>query len=84
VSSSLKQSRIDSLMEALTNTVIGLVISTIANHIILPLTLGVTPTLAQNVVIGLAFTAISIARSYTLRRMFDGKTVWATIKGRFA
>lgn len=77
------QSRLDSLMEALTNTVIGLVISTIANHIILPLTLGVTPTLGENLMIGLAFTIISVARSYTLRRLFNGKSVWQAIKGRF-
>jgi hypothetical protein len=76
----MSQSRLDSLMEALTNTVIGLVISTIANHIILPITLGVSPTLAQNLVIGLAFTIISVLRSYTLRRVFNGRTVWSVLK----
>jgi hypothetical protein len=77
----MTQSRTDSLMEAGVNTIIGLAISTIANHIILPLTLGVTPTLGQNLVIGLAFTAISLARSYTLRRVFNGKGVWVSLKG---
>lgn len=74
------QSRIDSLMETVTNTFIGLVISTIANHIVLPLTLGVTPTFGANVVISIIFTAISIARSYTLRRLFNGKTAWQALK----
>lgn len=80
----MTQSRIDSLMESLTNVVIGLFISTIANHIVLPITLGVTPTLGQNIVIGVIFTVISIARSYTLRRLFNGKSAWAWLKGRFA
>lgn len=80
----MNQTRTDSLMEALTNTVIGLVVSTIANHIILPLTLGVTPNLWQNLAISLAFTVISSARSYTLRRLFDGKSAWVALKGKFA
>jgi hypothetical protein len=74
------QSRADSLMESLVNIVIGLVISTIANHIVLPLTLGVTPTLGQNIVIGVVFTAISLARSYTLRRLFNGRSPWVALR----
>lgn len=79
----MSQSRTDSFMEAMVNVVIGLVISTIANHIILPATLGVTPTLGQNVLIGVAFTIISLVRSYALRRLFNGKSPWAWIKSRF-
>lgn len=71
-------------MEAMVNVIIGLVISTIANHIILPATLGVTPTLAQNIVIGVAFTVISLVRSYTLRRLFNGRSAWAWIKSKLA
>ena len=77
----MTQTKVDSLMESFTNIVIGLIISTIANHIILPLTLGVTPTLSQNLIIGIIFTIISLARSYTLRRLFNGRSVWATIRG---
>lgn len=80
----MTQSRIDSLMEALTNTVIGLIVSTIANHIVLPLTLGVSPTLGQNVAIGLAFTVISVVRSYSLRRVFNGRTVWSVLKTKMS
>lgn len=79
----MSQSRADSLMEAVVNVVIGLVISTAANHIILPLTLGVTPTLGQNVLIGVAFTVISLVRSYALRRIFNGRSVWQAIKDQF-
>jgi hypothetical protein len=79
----MKQSRADSLMEAAVNVTIGLVISTIANHIILPIALGVTPTLTQNILIGVAFTVISLIRSYALRRAFNGRSVWQAIKEQF-
>lgn len=78
------QSRTDSLMEAVVNVIIGLIISTIANHLLIPAVLGVTMTLGQNLIIGVAFTIISIARSYTLRRLFNGKSAWAWLKGRFS
>lgn len=79
----MKQTRIDSLMEAVTNTSIGLVVSTIANATLTPAVLGHPITVAENVILSAGFTAISIARSYTLRRVFNGRTVWAAIKARF-
>lgn len=72
----MKQRRIDSLMESVVNVIIGLVISTIANWLILPPLLGVELDLGTNVLIGVIFTIISIARSYTLRRLFNGKSIW--------
>lgn len=78
------QSRIDSFMEAVTNIVIGLVISTLANWVILPAVLGVSMTLGQNLLIGSFFTAISLVRSYAIRRLFNGRSVWEAIKARFA
>lgn len=77
------QTRTDSFMEALTNTSIGLVISTIANYFVIPYVLGVHMSHAQNIALATIFTVISIARSYLLRRAFDGKSVWQAIKGRF-
>jgi hypothetical protein len=76
------QSRIDSLMEALTNIVIGLSISTVANHFILPAVLGVKLGLHDNLIIGAAFTAISLIRSYLLRRAFNGRSVWQAFRTR--
>lgn len=78
------QSRVDSFMEALTNTVIGLVISTVANYFVIPAVLSVHMSHAQNVALAGIFTVISIARSYILRRAFNGKSVWQAIKGKFA
>lgn len=76
----MSQSRTDSFMEAVVNIAIGLVISTVANHFVLPAVLNVHMTLGQNVVISVIFTVISLARSYTIRRLFNGRSVWAAIK----
>lgn len=67
-------------MEAVVNIAIGLVISTVANHFVLPAVLNVHMTLGQNVVISVIFTVISLVRSYTIRRLFNGRSVWAAIK----
>jgi hypothetical protein len=75
----MNQSRIDSLMESVVNIIIGLVVSTVANWLILPAVLGVSMTLGQNVLIGLAFTAISLVRSYVIRRLFNGRSVWQAL-----
>lgn len=77
------QSRLDSLMEAMVNVAIGLIISTIANALIIPAVLGVTMTLTQNLLISIAFTIISIARSYAIRRLFNGRSAWVWLKGKF-
>lgn len=74
------QSRIDSFMEAVTNTLIGLVVSTIANWTVTPAVLGHPITLAQNFALSAAFTVISIVRSYTLRRAFNGRTAWQALR----
>lgn len=64
------QSRIMSATEAITNVAIGYVVSVIANIIVLPM-FGYDVTIADSFAIGLAFTIISLARSYILRRIFN-------------
>jgi uncharacterized membrane protein YraQ (UPF0718 family) len=76
----MTQSRIDSFMEALMNTLIGLLVSTIANFFVIPAVLGVHMSHAQNIALALIFTVISIARSYLLRRAFNGRSVWEAMK----
>lgn len=78
------QSRVDSFMEALTNTVIGLLVSTVANMTLTPWVMGRPISMSENVLLSLGFTVISIGRSYILRRTFNGKSVWQAIKGQFA
>ena len=61
------QSRVESFVEAWINTAIGFWISFAANYFILPL-FGFNVSLSQTFWIGLAFTAISVLRSYIIRR----------------
>lgn len=65
-----KQTRKASLTETLLNTAIGYAINLGAQMAIFPL-FGIHIGLASNVAIGLAFTVISIARGYVLRRFFE-------------
>ena len=70
----MHQSRLMSLVEALTNVVVGYGVAVLVQIILFPV-FGIAVTIRQNLMIGLAFTAVSIARSYTLRRLFE---VWRT------
>lgn len=70
----MSQSRKGSVVEAMTNTAIGYGINFTANLLIFPL-FGMHISLANNFLMGLIYTAISIARSYVLRRVFNGFTV---------
>lgn len=82
VEASKKQSKIDSFMEALTNTMIGFWVAVAANFAILPL-FGYTPSFGDSTLIALLFTIVSIVRSYIIRRLFNGRSVWATIRSKF-
>lgn len=64
------QTRLMSLVETLTNIAVGLVISLISQLVIFG-AYGIELSFGQNVQIVLWFTAISIIRSYCLRRLFN-------------
>lgn len=64
------QSRIQSMIEAWANTIIGYLINLGVQLIVYPL-YGATFTFGQNIQIGLIFMVVSIARSYGLRRAFN-------------
>lgn len=68
----MSQTKKQSFYEALVNVAVGYVISLISLSIILPL-MGIETTASKNVQITLYFTAISIVRSYALRRYFNKK-----------
>jgi hypothetical protein len=59
-----------SAVEASFNVLIGYFVSVLANILILPL-FGYDVTVADSFAIGLAFTAVSLVRSYALRRWFN-------------
>jgi hypothetical protein len=64
------QSRVMSGVEAVTNVLIGYTIATAATYVILPIH-GYDVTTQKALSISLAFTVISLARSYILRRFFN-------------
>lgn len=69
----MSQTRLASLVEASTNVAIGFAINMGANLLVLP-AFGYPVTAADALGIGLAFTAISVLRSYMLRRAFNKRT----------
>jgi hypothetical protein len=65
-----KQSREMSLVEAMTNVVAGYGLAIMTQSIVFPM-FGLWMSMGQNLVIGAIFTAVSIIRSYGLRRLFE-------------
>ena len=61
------QTRLESLVEAFINVVLGYWISFMANAIILPM-VGIPVTIKQNLMIGAGMTVVSVARQYAIRR----------------
>lgn len=66
----MKQSRRMSLLEAVTNVLVGYGVAVTTQMLVFPL-FGLHTTLQENLVIGLIFTIISLVRSYLLRRAFE-------------
>ena len=66
----MKQSRTMSLVESCVNIAIGYCVSVLAQVIIFPL-FGLYPSIAENLLIGAAFTVVSLIRSYAIRRVFN-------------
>jgi hypothetical protein len=66
------QTKLGSITEAWANIAVGFSINYAANMLILPLFGFKTLTALTNFEIGLLYTLISLARSYVLRRWFNG------------
>ncbi|WP_418024630.1 hypothetical protein ACNKFW_01910 [Paracoccus sp. TD-10] len=66
----MKQSRLMSLAESVANVIVGYGLAAITQILIFPI-FGLHTTLAQNLKICAAFTVMSIARSFALRRVFE-------------
>ena len=67
------QSKKNSLIESITNVVVGYCVALMSQIIIFPV-FGIHATIKDNLMIGLFFTVVSIARSYVLRRIFNKKS----------
>ena len=64
------QSRCQSLIEAITNVVVGYARAVITQIIVFPW-FGLQVSLSDNLAIGALFVMISLLRSYALRRLFE-------------
>lgn len=64
------QSKKHSLIESVTQTVVGLVVSFCIQLVIYPI-LNIPVTLSQNVIITAVFFVASIGRGYIIRRIFN-------------
>lgn len=64
------QSRRKSLIEAVTNVVVGYGLAICTQIVVFPW-FGFEPDLADNMSIGAIFLIVSLARSYLLRRLFE-------------
>ena len=66
------QSKKQSLIESLTSTTIGIIIGIVLNVTILPI-FGYPVSLSDSLWISVIFTAVSVIRSYAVRRIFNSK-----------
>jgi hypothetical protein len=68
----MKQTKRQSIIESITQTVIGLVTSFLIQLIIYPI-LNIPVTFSQNLIITFVFFLASILRGYVIRRFFNNK-----------
>jgi hypothetical protein len=66
----MQQSRTMSMAEAVTNVVIGYLLALGLQAVLFP-ALGLQVSLGENLLISAAFTALSIVRTFILRRLFE-------------
>lgn len=66
----MRQSRRQSLAEALSNVVVGYGIAVATQVAIFPF-FGIHIALSDDLAIGAVFTVVSLLRSYALRRLFE-------------
>jgi len=66
----MKQTRLMSLIESITNIVVGYIVAVATQFAVFPM-FGLRVGIVENLWIGLAFTVVSLVRSYALRRLFE-------------
>ena len=66
----MKQSRLMSLIEAITNVIVGYGVAVMTQILVFPM-FGLQTTLGENLTLGGIFTIVSLLRSFALRRLFE-------------
>jgi hypothetical protein len=72
----MKQSRRMSLVESVANVAVGYGVAVLAQVVVFPW-FGLRASLRDNLAIGVIFTAVSLVRSFALRRFFEAVRVRA-------
>ncbi len=80
---SVTQTRTDSVLEVATNIVIGAAVSLAAQLVIFP-AYGIHASAGQHIGIVAAFTVVSVARQYLLRRIFNGRSPYRYLREKFS
>jgi hypothetical protein len=70
MTASRRQSRLMSFVEAVANVVVGYLLAIATQFAVFPL-FGLAVSVGDNLVIGGIFTAVSLIRSFVLRRIFE-------------
>ena len=65
----MKQSRLMSLIESITNVIVGYALAVVTQIIVFPW-FRLEAALGEHMAIGTAFVGVSLVRSYLLRRLF--------------
>lgn len=68
----MNQTRLGSLIESLMNIVIGFGVALVSQLVVFPM-FGIHVPLSSNFAIGAWFTAISLVRSFVIRRWFNAR-----------
>jgi hypothetical protein len=66
----MRQSRRMSLVEAVTNVVVGYALAVLTQIVVFPW-FGLQPSVRETLTIGAIFVGVSLLRSYALRRLFE-------------
>ena len=77
----MSQSRRMSLIEAVTNVMVGYALAIITQIVVFPW-FGMHPSLGENLALGGVFVGISLLRSYALRRLFERCRYWSSVSRR--
>ena len=59
-----------SLVESIANVAVGYCVAVLTQMLVFPL-FGLQASVAQNLMIGVVFTGVSLVRSFLLRRVFE-------------
>jgi hypothetical protein len=77
----MKQTKTDSFLESLTNILVRAPINMAANTVVFP-AMGYQITLVQNFSFMVFFTCVSLIVSYSIRRLFNGRSIYQVIRNR--